>query len=125
MSTCWGMGRETDRLKMHCKVWITQDGKALMGGGRAKLLLRIAEHESISKAAESLNMSYRAAWGKIREAEERLGFPLIETQVGGVSGGGTRLTEEGRRFLKRYVEFQRQVEAAAGKLFAEIFVDAP
>ena len=123
MSICWAMGRVTDRLKMHCKVWISQDGRALMGGGRAKLLLRIEEYESISKAAESLNMSYRAAWGKIREAEERLGFPLIETQVGGVSGGGTRLTEEGRRFLHRYLEFQRRVEAEARKLFAEIFVD--
>ncbi|MGI6558837.1 MAG: winged helix-turn-helix domain-containing protein [Limnochordia bacterium] len=110
---------------MHCKVWLTQDGKALMGSGRAKLLMRIEEYESISKAAESLNMSYRAAWGKIREAEERLGFPLIETQVGGVSGGGTRLTEEGHRFLNRYLEFQRRVDAEARRLFAEIFAGAP
>ena len=37
-------------------------------------------------------MSYRHAWGKIKDMERELGAPLVESRRGGRSGGNTRLT---------------------------------
>ena len=46
-----------------------------------------------------LGMSYNKAWRSLRAAEERLGFPLLERQVGGKEGGGSRLSAPGEELL--------------------------
>ena len=72
---------------------------------------------SINQAAVELKMSYRQAWGDIKKAEERLGFKLLERQVGGEHGGGARLTVEARTFLLRYEQFRADINAAVEKIF--------
>lgn len=52
------------------------------------LLLAIQDHGSIAAAAKDAGLSYRYAWGLLREAEELFGEPLLETG----RGRGTRLT---------------------------------
>jgi molybdate transport repressor ModE-like protein len=52
------------------------------------LLLGIHETGSIADAARSVGLSYRYAWGVLREAEALFGEPLLETG----RGRGTRLT---------------------------------
>jgi molybdate transport repressor ModE-like protein len=52
------------------------------------LLLAIQDHGSIAAAAKDMGLSYRYAWGLLREAEELFGEPLLETG----RGRGTRLT---------------------------------
>jgi len=47
-------------------------------------------------------MSYRHAWGIIRELERKLGFKVVMSARGGERGGGTSLTEEGRALAKDY-----------------------
>jgi molybdate transport system regulatory protein len=67
-------------------IWLESEHKAFIGLGRASLLRRIQETGSLKGAAESLNMSYRAAWGKIRQSEETLGRSLLVARGGRKSG---------------------------------------
>ncbi len=45
--------------KLSCKVWIEYKDKPLIGKGGAEILEAIDKENSISKAAETLGMSYR------------------------------------------------------------------
>jgi molybdate transport repressor ModE-like protein len=67
------------------------------------LLKSIDEKGTLKEASQSLEMSYRYAWGLIREAEERLREPLIEASKGGRDGGGsTEITALGREFIEDF-----------------------
>jgi molybdate transport system regulatory protein len=102
-------------LRLH--VWLELANGHFFGLGRAQLLLRIQQHGSLSKAAEEMRMSYRAAWGKIKSTEEIMGVKLVE-KVGG-NKSGFRLTEYGEKimkdFLAWYVHLERQALKSAAK----------
>jgi molybdate transport system regulatory protein len=66
----------------------------------------IGETGSISAAARALGMSYKGAWQAVEAMNNLADQPLVERMTGGKNGGGTRLTDEGRRT----VEMFRQVE---------------
>ncbi|MBU4191881.1 MAG: LysR family transcriptional regulator, partial [Proteobacteria bacterium] len=70
------------------RVWIEQDNETYLGIGSTLLLQHIERLGSLRKAAEELGMSYRRAWGKLKNAEERIGHPLVEK----VRGQGQRFT---------------------------------
>lgn len=89
--------------------------------GRWVLLKAIEDHGSINKAAREVGISYRRAWGYLRAMEERLGISLIETQVGGKEGGGTRLTEEARLLMDRYQALELGMNEIVDQRFKEIF----
>jgi molybdate transport system regulatory protein len=68
-----------------------------------------------------MKMSYRKAWLMLRTMEQRLGFALLERKVGGVSGGGSRLTEEARLFMKRYETFRKEIEESLQQICRKHF----
>ncbi|MHB8108659.1 MAG: winged helix-turn-helix domain-containing protein [Syntrophorhabdaceae bacterium] len=107
-------------MKVGYKVWIDNNGKAF-GEGPYQVLKRIEQTGSLHKAAQELNMSYRKAWLMIQAMEERLGFPLLERKVGGVSGGGSHITPEAKKFLKTYEAFRTEVETTLESIFARHF----
>ena len=63
-------------------------------------------------------MSYRNAWGYLRELETAAGFKFVERASG---RRGMRLTPAARAFLKRYRTFQRGLDTAASRSFARAF----
>jgi molybdate transport system regulatory protein len=100
-----GSGREPEAgIVMRSKVWLEKDGKLFMGWGRVTLLERIDELGSISAAARSMQLSYRNAWLWVEAINRLAPEPLVEKSSGGAGGGGTRLTEEGKRIIKEYKE---------------------
>ncbi|SHK67952.1 winged helix-turn-helix domain-containing protein [Desulforamulus aeronauticus] len=103
-----------------CKIWLVCGGTNF-GDGLYHLLYHVHQHGSISKAAKVMGMSYRAAWGKIKNAEKNLGFKLVETQVGGEAGGGACLTPQGSKLLQGFGEFREKVERAVTGIFQETF----
>ena len=107
-------------MKVGYKVWIDNDGKAF-GEGPYQVLRRIEETGSLHKAALELNMSYRKAWLMIQAMEKRLGFPLLERKVGGVSGGGSVITPEAKKFLKSYEAFRKDVQEVLEATFKKYF----
>ncbi|KNZ69022.1 putative ModE family transcriptional regulator [Thermincola ferriacetica] len=108
-------------MNFHFKVWLEKDGQPVIGDGLYYLLKKIEQYGSIKKAAESLTMSYRQAWGNIKKAESRLGTTLLIKQVGGEAGGGARLTLEAKELMKQYGNFRREVEACVQKTFEKHF----
>lgn len=73
---------------------------------RIALLAHIAEQGSITRAAKSAGLSYKAAWDAIDELNNLAQKPLVERSVGGKGGGGARLTPEGERVLRLYQRLQ-------------------
>ena len=67
---------------------------------RLDILKRIGEVGSISEAARSANVSYKAAWQALETLSNLAGAPLVEKAVGGSGGGGARLTQAGTQLLE-------------------------
>ena len=89
-------------VEVQGRVWLTLNGKALLGKGRVELLTQVEMTGSISKAAKSMKMSYKAAWDAVDAMNNVMGTPVIESAVGGVKGGGSRVTDAGRRLIAEY-----------------------
>ena len=82
-------GRAPIRPKL--KVWVTFGEGLKFGDGRAQLLELIEQRGSLRRAACELAMSYRNAWGYLRDLEEAAGFTSWSA-CPGVARGGMRLT---------------------------------
>ncbi|MDY0275057.1 MAG: LysR family transcriptional regulator [Desulfomicrobium sp.] len=107
-------------VRMH--LWLESEDSVYFGMGRVLLLDRIEEHGSLRKAAESLGMSYRAAWGKLRATEETLGLVLVETT--GTKRGGYRLTAAGQQLRKKFKKWFDAVEQTAVEQAKVIFAES-
>jgi molybdate transport system regulatory protein len=89
------------------KIWLEHEGKPLIGKGGAEILAGIAKETSISKAAETLGMSYRYVWNYLKKIEKTIGEPIVETYKGGkAGGGGAKLTETGKNLLAEYTRLE-------------------
>jgi len=85
------------------------------------LLNAVKETGSLSAAALAMNMSYRKAWGIIRDVEKNLGFSLVEKQRGGADGGHTKLTVEGEELIKAYNELIEQFNTSMKEITRKFF----
>ena len=97
-------------MELHSKLWIEEDGKLVLSDYRVRLLRLIDETGSLSKAAARMGLSYRRAWGKLKEIERNLGVTLVDAAAGGTGGGGSRLTQEAHQLLDRYEHFRAAAE---------------
>jgi molybdate transport system regulatory protein len=110
------------KIQPKLKLWLEVDGAVVFGGGRVALFQAIEETGSIKQAAEKLNMSYRAAWGKINATEERLGLKLVQRQAGG-RNSGAELTPKGRELLKIFKQYKKDVITVTDSVFFDFFHD--
>jgi molybdate transport system regulatory protein len=108
-------------MQPRMKIWLESQDKLALSDYRLRLLRAIAETGSLASAAEELGLSYRRAWGKVREIEQNLGYKLIESSAGGAGGGGSQLTPEGLALLDRYDRFAHESRAIVARLYDEIF----
>lgn len=109
-------------FKLRSKIWIEDNGR-VFGDGPCDLLQRVERLGSLRKAAAEIKMSYAQAWELISMLERNLGFALLERKVGGVSGGGSSLTERGKSLLQRYAAFRTEVNENLERLYAKYFQD--
>ena len=86
-------------MEIKHKIWLEVDGRVFFGPGRDLLLKAIDECRSLNAAAKKLDMSYRAAWGRVKASEERLGIRLVETEPGRT---GMHLTETARQLIRQF-----------------------
>lgn len=106
------------KLKAKFKLWLsTKDSEGVFGDGKWRLLQAIENTGSLSEASESLNISYRKAWGDLKKAQECLNKPLVEKHRGGIQGGQSALTEQGKKWLKAYTRFRNDIEKATEKAY--------
>jgi molybdate transport system regulatory protein len=115
-------GRRSKGLVAKSKMWIEdENGEAVFGEGRLRILEAIEKHGSIHAAAQELQMSYRALWGKIQTTERRLGQSLLERKTGGVKGGGSALTPFAKQIIERFKKFKSLTETAMDGFFEDFF----
>jgi molybdate transport system regulatory protein len=116
-------GRRDERLRLEprLKLWVEKDGLLVLSDYRVELLRHIAQTGSLAEAAQRMGLSYRRAWGKVREIERNLGVTLVHSDVGGAGGGGSRLTAEGERLVALYDRLRRRMESDLGKEFQAVF----
>jgi molybdate transport system regulatory protein len=107
-------------MKIGYKVWLDNHGKAF-GDGPYELLRRVEKMKSLHQAANQMDMSYSKAWRLIQTLEERLGFALLERKVGGLSGGGSRVTPQGKNLMNHYEGFRGNVKIALEKIYQKHF----
>jgi len=104
------------------KIWIEKDGKNVFGIGIYQLLVLFRDTGSLQKASHILKMSYRAAWGKVRDFENRLGIDLLEKGRHGRIGA--HLTPQGETIVNRFqgmlTEMDGLIAGPLKKLIGEI-----
>jgi molybdate transport system regulatory protein len=96
-------------IRLH--LWLETDKGLFFGLGRMKILKCIQDGQSLKGAAESLGMSYRAAWGKIKKTEKVIGVKLVVKKRGNRSG--YQLTQKGIELMKLFDQWFNEVECFA------------
>jgi len=108
------MSMKNQPIELHGSLWMTVGDANFGGRGRVALLAKIAECGSITSAAKAFKMSYKGAWDAIDIMNNLAREPLVERQVGGKGGGGTRLTQRGKQLVENFrvieLEHRRFVE---------------
>lgn len=92
------------------------NGEKCFGPGVAELLEGIEREGSLRAASYAMNMSYSKAWSILRECEKNLNYDLVTREVGGIRGGGARLTGNGKRLLSEYRAYCRSLNRYAEQL---------
>ncbi len=95
-------------MQVNSRIWVETTEK-FYGEGPHKLLQLIDQTGSLSDASKMMKLSYRKALNIIVRAEEHLGFKLLDRTIGGVSGGGSRLTERARQWMEQYAVINQKV----------------
>lgn len=98
--------------------------KPFFGPGVVTLLKQIESLGSVKEACEKTSISYSKGWKMIRSAEEELGYEIVGRRPGGKNGGAAFLTDKGKRLLELFVEYEKQVEKAAYRIYNQIFLDS-
>ena len=106
-------------LEPKLKVWVeSAEGRIVLSDYRVRLLEAIGRTGSLAEAATSMGLSYRRAWGKVREIEANLGVKLVQSVVGGPGGGSTSLTPAAERLIAQYRRFRHALGDYAEREFA-------
>lgn len=102
--------KEASSPGLRGRLWIEGAEGTFLGYGRIILLERIRDYGSITKAAKSMEMSYRHAWELVDSMNRQSPRPVVESATGGRNGGGANLTKDGERaialFWELYADFQ-------------------
>ncbi|MCE4556530.1 TOBE domain-containing protein [Roseateles cellulosilyticus] len=106
------------------RIEVATDVGAFLGDTRVRLLEAIDSCGSISQAAKRVPLSYKAAWDAVDAMNNLADQPLVERSTGGKAGGGTRLTDHGRRVIAMFRAVEAEHQAALDRL-SQRFADMP
>jgi len=105
-------------MDIFAKIFLEDQDKYIFGPGRAALLRAVDELGSLRKAAHKLGISYRWAWGRLKDAEKALGVNLLAHEPG--TGGKAKiLTSEARELLAWYSAIEKNLATVLAKLVAK------
>ena len=77
-----------------------------------RLLECIEQEQSLQRGAAQAGLSYSNAWLTLNRMEEALGCRLVERKLGGATGGGSSLTQDGLDWVARYRRLERELSVA-------------
>jgi molybdate transport system regulatory protein len=94
-----GILKKNKSLTVNGSIWIECNRERFFGPGPVELLERINETGSINQAAKQMQMSYKKAWEIINMLNTQAANPLVVTQTGGASGGGSIISAEAKELI--------------------------
>jgi molybdate transport system regulatory protein len=97
-------------------LWMEKGGRLYVDVKRVKLLNLIGEFGSITAAARSMRMAYNNAWFCVTEMNRLGPSPLVEKKCGGVNGGYSTLTAEGRKVIAEFNRLNHRLEETINQL---------
>ena len=103
------------------KGWLELGGRYAFGLGVAEILQAVERAGSIKQAAADLGKSYRYVWGRLKQAEQVLGRPLVEARVGGQGSQRSSLTPEARQLAAAFLALRGRMAQAVQEEFARHF----
>lgn len=89
-------------MELASKLTLEMLGEPFLLDKRIELLYAIEQHGSILKAAKTVPMSYKSAWEAVNSMNNLSLTPIVKRETGGKDGGGTTITEYGKKLLKTY-----------------------
>lgn len=98
------------KFSIGSRIWIGSEEGMFLGEGRIALLELIDTHGSISTAAKEMGMSYKKAWRLVDTMNKNAPKPLVKQQIGGKGGGGTALSDAGKKAIEAYHELKKKHE---------------
>jgi molybdate transport system regulatory protein len=107
-------------LKPRHKLWLTWNGRFLMGPRYLRFLDAVDRRGTIRAAGQEIGWSYRTCLNRIREMERVLGAKVLATSRGGASRGGARLTPAARRLVKLFASWRQATIRASDAVFRRL-----
>lgn len=102
-------------------IFVDDNNEKIFGEGPYRLLRGVEENGSLRATAIEMGMSYTKALKLINNAERELGFKFTTRVVGGKSGGGSILTDEGKAWLDKYEKYRDACVKESERLYKEIY----
>lgn len=102
-------------------IFVDDNNDKFFGEGPYRLLRTVEETCSLRAAANSMGMSYTKALKLINNAERELNIKFLTRVVGGKSGGGSILTNEGKDWLEKYEKYRDACLKENERLYAEYY----
>ena len=110
------MARRPVHHKLVGRLAVETEVGAFLGDIRIRLLEAIDRYGSISQAAKAVPLSYKAAWDAVDAMNNVADRPLVARITGGRHGGGTTLTDYGRRLIAMYRAVEQEYQNALDRL---------
>jgi len=114
--------KRRDPLRYRLQVKIGRN-ELVFGPGILQFLELVDRTGSMQTACRQMNISYSKGLKMIGLAEKETGLALLERHAGGSEGGVSFLTDDGKKFIDKYVCLMGELEDFAEKLFDEYFGD--
>ena len=100
---------DINKLSPRLTLQLTKNHTVIIEEKGVWLLILISRFGSILAASKKIGMPYSRAWEYISRIERLMGIQIIDAKRGGRGGGGTKLTEEGWKLVRKYLsEYRRR-----------------
>jgi len=93
---------DSSLASLNVRIRVMRADENAFGPGKADLLESLLETGSLNRSASGMKMSYVKAFSLVHAMNDLFREPLVELSRGGRQGGGTRVTDFGRRVLAEY-----------------------
>jgi molybdate transport system regulatory protein len=87
-----------------------------VGGERIALLEAVRDKGSITSAARTVGLSYKAAWDALQAINNLFKEPLVIAQAGGTGGGAAHVTRRGLAVIQAFHAIEIELEHAIAAL---------
>jgi molybdate transport system regulatory protein len=108
-------------LQIGHKFWFEIKETPVLGPGDVQLLITLRDTKNLTKAAAQCHYSYKYAWKKIKQIENRTHMPIVVAKKGGYGGGGgVEITPWTEKIIDAYHIIQEKLQTVVKQLDREL-----